>query len=97
MTIEINDDTTIQRARDLMEAPLDRDLVGLNLETGLCYGFNETAASVWRHLTRPATFSALLEALRGEYAMDADECRDDVVRIVGRMAEEGLVTVSAAS
>ena len=96
MTAAIADHVTITRSRELMEAPLERDLVGLNVETGLCYGFNETASAIWRHLTQPLTFGDLLEKLRGEFEVTADECRDDVARIVGRLSDEGLVAVSAA-
>ncbi len=78
-----------------MEAPLERDLVGLNVDTGLCYGFNETAAAIWRHLVQPKTLDALLGDLGREFDMTASGCRDDVARMVRELTDAGLVTVSA--
>lgn len=95
-TPTIAESATIARARPLMEAPLGRDLVGLNVDTGLCYGFNETAAAIWRHLERPLPFSDLLAGLSEEFDATAEECRDDVSGLVRRLADEGLVTVTAA-
>lgn len=79
-----------------MEAPLERDLVGLNVDTGLCYGFNETAAAIWRHLAQPKTFDALLGDLSREFETTASGCRDDVARLVRELTDAGLVTVAAA-
>ncbi len=87
---------TISRARELMEAPLERDLVGLNVDTGLCYGFNETAAAIWRQLAQPKAFDTLLNDLSLEFETTANGCRDDVARLVRELTDAGLVTVAAA-
>lgn len=86
----------IARTRELMEAPFDRDLVGLNVDTGLCYGFNETAAAIWHRLAEATTFDALLSSLSAEFETTPDNCRDDVMRLVESLRDEGLVTVSTA-
>lgn len=93
---ELPAEALIARARALMEAPLDRELVGLNVDTGLCYGFNETAAAIWGNLAEPTTFRSLLERLSEQFDIDADGCRADVSRLIHRFADEGLVTVTAA-
>ena len=92
----IADDAKLHRARELMEAPLERDLVGLHVDTGLCYGFNETAAAVWRHLAQPATFADLIVRMREEFDVPAGECREEVARLIRSLADEGLITVTAA-
>ena len=86
----------IARVRGLMEAPLERDLVGLNVDTGLCYGFNETAAAVWRQLAQPKTFDTLLDDLSLEFETTANGCREDVTRLIRELTDAGLVTVAAA-
>lgn len=93
---EVTGHALIARSRELMEAPLERDLVGLNVDTGLCYGFNETAAAIWRQLVQPKTFDALLGGLSQEFDTSADGCRDDVARLVRELTDAGLVTVAAA-
>ena len=85
----------ISRVRGLMEAPLERDLVGLNVDTGLCYGFNETAAAIWRQLAQPKTFDTLLNDLSLEFETTANGCREDVARLVRELTDAGLVTVAA--
>ena len=93
---EVDGRVMISRARGLMEAPLERDLVGLNVDTGLCYGFNETAAAVWRQLAQPKAFDTLLHDLSLEFETTANDCRDDVARLVRELTDAGLVTVAAA-
>lgn len=89
-------DALIARSRQLMEAPLERDLVGLNVDTGLCYGFNETAAAIWRQLARPKMFDTLLDDLSLEFEVTASACRNDVERLVRELSDAGLVTVASA-
>lgn len=79
-----------------MEAPLERDLVGLNVDTGLCYGFNETAAAIWRQLAQPKSFDALLADLSLEFETTPTGCRDEVGRLVHELTDAGLVTVATA-
>ncbi len=79
-----------------MEAPLERDLVGLNVDTGLCYGFNETAAAIWRQLAQPKSFDALLTDLSLEFETTPKGCRDEVARLVQELTDAGLVTVATA-
>lgn len=84
----------LRRERALIEAPLDRDLVGLHADTGLCYGFNETAAAVWLALEEPLTFDALMTRLSGRFEMPGDAPRADVERLVRELADEGLIAVA---
>lgn len=88
---------TITRTRELMEAPLDRDLVALNVDSGLCYGFNETAAAIWTRLSQPRSFDALVADLTRDFDVAPDACRADAARLVLELRDQGLVTISPAS
>jgi hypothetical protein len=91
---EIGDHAVLSRTQELLAAPLDRELVGLNVDTGLCYGFSETAAAVWECLERPTTLSEIAKRLTVSFEIDEAECRDEIRPLIGQLAEEGLITVT---
>ena len=45
-----------ERATSLMEAELGDELVGLQPDAGVCYGFNSVAKRVWQLLEQPQSF-----------------------------------------
>ena len=86
---------TYRRAADLMEAELGDELVALDPDGGLCFGFNSVAASVWRHLEQPKTFEQLRDALIDEYDVEPDQCARELSELLAELAEKGLVAEAA--
>ena len=80
-----------RRAADLMEAELGDELVGLDITSGRCFGFNSVATSVWRHLAEPRTFEHLRDALSSEYDVEAAQCSTELEVLLREMVERGLV------
>ena len=82
-----------RRKMELLEAELGDELVGLNPDAGLCFGFNDVAAAAWRRLKEPATLEQLCEALRSEYEVSAEQCAAEVAELLQDLLAKGLVTV----
>lgn len=84
----------IRRRIELMEAELDDEIVGLDLEQGTCFGFNATATTVWKQLEQPATRSQLLETLLREYDVEAPACEAELDLLLADLTERGMIEVA---
>lgn len=87
----MKDVLVVRRPGVLMEAEVDDELVGLDVESGTCYGFNVTATRIWSLLTEPRPFSQLRDALIDEYDVDRAECEARLLQLLDEWREEGLV------
>ena len=90
-------DWIVARRGGLSEAELDGELLGLNVERGICYGFNGTATRVWKLIAQPTRLSALRDALLRDYDVDAETCERDLRELLRELEQDGLVSIDAAS
>jgi hypothetical protein len=79
------------KAKDLIEAELGDDLVGLDVGEGHCFGFNPVAADIWRLLDQPRDFEALRQALTDQYNVDPGECAAELRACLADLEMQGLV------
>jgi hypothetical protein len=87
--------TVYKRAVSLLEAEVGDDLVALDADAGLCFGFNSVATSVWRQLEEPKTFDQLKTALIDEYEVEPERCGSELKELLETMSEQGLVTTGS--
>jgi hypothetical protein len=73
---------------------LEGEAVVLNLETESYYGLDDVGTRVWRVLAERGTVGGALEALEAEYEVEPGRLRQDVLALVGRLADHGLVELS---
>ena len=73
------------------------EAVILNMDKGVYYGLNAVGARVWELIQTPQTLSALCAAVTDEYAVDPEQCRQDIQTLLAEMQAQGLVAVSEAS
>lgn len=85
----------IRRRRELLEAEVDGELVGLQIEQGKCYGFNPTASQVWRLLDEPKSFAALRDSLLDVFEVDRDTCERELAGLLRTLERSELVSLSA--
>lgn len=85
----------VRRNEDHLAAEAGDELVLMSTHRGNYYGLDPIGADIWQRLETPQTISDLCQSLAQVY--DADEatiCRD-VVALLGKLAGEGLIEVSA--
>lgn len=85
---------TYRRARGLLEADIQDELVALDPEQGMCFGFNSVASSVWRSLEDPRTFEQLHDGLLNEYDVEPAQCRLELQELLDDLEVRGLITAS---
>lgn len=73
------------------------DLAGeaaiLNLKTGVYYGLDPVGARIWDLLGRPRRLAEVRDLILDEYDVEPERCELDLVKLVEKMAAEGLVEV----
>lgn len=67
------------------------EIVAIDTDSGVCFGFNEPAAYVWRALVEPRSFNQLAKSLQDEFDVDESECRADLLELLEEMKGKRLV------
>ena len=81
-----------ERAVALMEAELGDELVGLEPDAGVCYGFNDVAKRVWQLLEQPRSFEAVCTVLLDEYDVTRAECDSALRVLLADFVDRKLIT-----
>lgn len=90
-------DPLVRRSGRLIEAEVDGELIGLEVEQGTCFGFNATATRIWALIETPKRLSELRDALLAEYDVDQETCERELVQLVRELEATGLVEVEPAA
>jgi hypothetical protein len=70
---------------------MDGELVMMGQEQGEYYGLRDVAASLWQHLAEPRSLDELCALVAQEYAVTAEDCRDDVRVFLDQLRAKDLV------
>ncbi len=81
--------------RDQVSCTLQDEAVVLHLGKGVYYGLNPVGATVWNALQEPKTVEQLVRLVTNEYQVPAGECERDLLELLTRLQEAGLVEVVA--
>jgi len=89
---DIQPRTTISVTNDQISADLSGEAVVLQLSDGIYFKLNEVGTCIWQLLgEQPRQVSELVRAIMDEYAVDYDHCEADVITLLRRMSEKGLI------
>lgn len=80
---------------DVLFNELSGEGVLLNLQNGKYYGLNEVGTRLWLLLSENGSLEAAYQALLAEYDVAEAQLRQDVVELVGRLVEQGLLVIEA--
>jgi hypothetical protein len=84
-------ETVIALGGDQISRDLDDETVILNLTSGTYYGLDPIGAQIWRWLGRPRPLRELRDRLIEDYDVAPDRCERDLLLLVQRLLDEGLV------
>jgi hypothetical protein len=80
--------------KQLIAAELSDEVIILNLSNGVYYGLDGVGSRIWSLVREQKTVGEIVNAIFAEYEVDAERCRQDVVSLVQRLADEGLVELT---
>ena len=94
MPIEMN--TCIVRLPDLQSAPVDEEIVILNLQTNNYVALDEIGRRIWELLASPRRVDELCQQLSREFAATPEQIAADVLPFLAELERENLTRVVTA-
>ena len=88
--------STVVATRDQVSSDLEGEVAILNLKAGVYYGLDDVGARIWTLLQEPKTVSEIRDVILQEYDVEAERCERDLLALLQRLADEGLVEVEDA-
>ena len=87
--------STVETTDEQVNTTLDDDLVILNLENSVYYGFQDdpVADFIWKQLGSPKPVSVIVDAVLSAFDVERAECEADVLEFLTRLEEEQLLVV----
>lgn len=82
--------------RDQVSSDLMGEVAILDLKAGVYYGLDDVGARIWNLIQEPKAVSEIRDTLLQEYDIEADRCERDLLALLQRLADEGLVEVEDA-
>lgn len=92
----ITDDSIVVASKEQVSSDLAGEAVILNVDSGVYYGLDAIGARIWNLIQEPHSIQAIVEILTREYDVEEDQCRTDLILLLQRLEEEGLVATLEA-
>lgn len=86
-------DSRYEIPEEVVYREIDGESVLLDLVSGEYYGLNEVGTRFWLLLVEHRQAGTVFEALRQEYEVDETELRGDLLGLLERLLEKGLVRI----
>ena len=93
MKRKVSKHTIVVAAEGQVSSDLGGEVAILDLERGTYYGLDEVGARIWELVQEPAAVSEVQATVIEEYDVEPARAERDVLALLQRLAEEGLVEV----
>ena len=80
-------------AKDQASSDLGGEVAILDLKAGVYYGLDAVGARIWSLIQEPRTVNEIRDILLEEYEVEPEHCERDLLALLRRLADEGLVEV----
>ena len=92
MTIEFN--SLIVRGNEILSAPIDNELVILNIAKNNYVGLDDVGLRIWELLEKPIRVDELCKQLSREFDATPEHIIDDVIPFLTDLENEGLINLA---
>ena len=82
-------------AKDQVSSDLGGEVAILDLKAGVYYGLDAVGARIWSLIQEPRTVNEIRNILLEEYEVEPERCERDLLVLLQRLADEGLIEVEA--
>ena len=86
-------ESIVAAKQGLVAAPMDDQLVMLDLAQGRYFGLDDIASAIWRGIAAPVRVGDLCDRLIERYDVDPDTCRSDTLDFLHQLHGEGLLEI----
>jgi hypothetical protein len=91
----VSGDSTVVAAKDQVSSDLGGEVAILDLKAGVYYGLDAVGARIWSLIQEPRTVNEIRNILLEEYEVEPERCERDLLVLLQRLANEGLIEVEA--
>lgn len=84
-------DTIVKKNDDIFTGTIDNEMVAISIQSGKYYQLNKTGSRILQMLDQPLPVRELCEAIQGNYKVENNVCRDDILEFMQEMAEKNLI------
>jgi hypothetical protein len=88
-------ETIVVASKDQMASEVAGETVILGLTAGRYFGLDAVGARVWQMIQTPAAVSDVRNAIVAEYEVDPARCEADLLALLQKMLDAGLVEVKS--
>jgi hypothetical protein len=93
MKTTLSDESVVIAAKTQVSCGLGAEAAILDMAKGVYYGLDPVGAHIWTLLQTPQRVAGLRDAVMREYEVEPEQCRADVIELLERMLDEGLIQV----
>lgn len=84
-----------EQSEQVLVQELQGEAVLLDMATGVYFGLNSLGVSIWKYLGDHKQLSEVIEGIVADYDVSEEVCSRDVLELVGRLVENGLLVPTA--
>ena len=84
----------IEISPEVMFQDLDGEAILLDLDKGFYYGLDSVGTRFWQLLSAGSDLDDAVNQLLGQYAVDEETLRADLLRLLAELQAAGLVTLA---
>ena len=88
--------SVVVAASEQVSCPLGDESAILNLKNTNYYGLDSVGTMVWNLVRQPRFIYEIRDALLQAYDVEAERCEQDILDLLARMREEGLIEIQFA-
>lgn len=85
--------SVVGATREQVSCNLGDEAAILNLKNTVYYGLNPVGARVWNLVQQSRSVSEIRDALLEEYDVVAEQCERDLLELLEKMREQGLIEI----
>jgi hypothetical protein len=94
--MKVSPDSIVVVSKDQMASDVAGETVILGLTAGRYYGLDAVGARVWQIIQTPTAVSDVRRTILSEYDVEPERCEADLLTLLQKMADAGLVEVRSA-
>ncbi|HMK67635.1 MAG TPA: PqqD family peptide modification chaperone [Stellaceae bacterium] len=94
MAATLSPTSTVQRSEEQIAAAVDDEIIILSVERGSYFGLDDIGSDIWERLANPIRVDALCDALAAEYDANRAVIERDVLALLGKLVDAGLVSAA---
>ena len=94
--MELNFEERVSVPENVMFRELEGEAAILNLESEFYFGLDDVGTRMWLVLTESSSIQGAYDALQDEYEVEPDLLRKDLIELIEKLVEKGLLEVSGS-